>query len=1078
MDEVETAQRQRVHPDIVATQLQVRRSRSRNPIGVEIGGQNMAGSAHPLTHESRNRATARADLEAAPAGTDPQPVELAARYRVVQGFQAGETRTRLGSGIVEQVPRPRRNAIHAPSRIHICDDRTNGWFATGVIPEVSAETFSPTRILLDREDDLAALDNALHQAVTGAGRVLLIEGPPGIGKTVLLDELRRRARTLHIDVLTARAGELERGYAFGVVRQLLEARLTGAGGEERTRLLAGAARLAEPVFSAVTGVDEGDDLAFATLHGLYWLVVNMAEQRPLMLAVDDVHWADEPSLRFLLHLAHRLPGLPVVLALTMRTGVDKHHHNLSLLLLEAQPPILRPQPLSEAAVTTLVKATLGADTGPALCRACAKATGGNPFLLSELLGELRRDARPADRIDPATVLQVVPERVAAAVLLRVSRLDPAAPALARSVAVLGDAAGLVNCARLANLEPAKARTLASALTELAVLEPGEPLRFVHPIVRTVIYDDTDATERNRLHAGAARLLTKQYADPRGIAVHLLARDPSGDRETVTLLRDAARRALTSGAPDTATALLRRALDEPPQERDRSQILFELGTAEHEIGDPAAPHHLREAGETACDPAARARAVIALAWTTHTDPARQREQIPLYEHVGDAVRDHDRELALELEAARLGALLFNPDLPIRFEDEAQRFRDLPAQSAAECLLLSFVARSALTAGHTVAEAGDLAERSASHPALTSQGGHPLWRTNVTFCLIAAARYDIAEQLLSRAVRHAERTGSPQWTARALWLRGLTRHRHGDLRGAEADLRAAVSAQGLTYIHFRYTVLFPLIDVLTDQGRVDEADALLVDNGLDGALAPVPLAIGSHLVRGRLRAAQGDLTTARTDLEEALRGLKSSRGLIPWDHDARIALVPVLHALGDHNRALDLADEALNAARAAQSQRAIGGALRVRGLVHGGKEGLDMLQQAVDTLAASPANLWRAEALVDLGSALRRDGQRTTARPLLREGMERAHRCAATALADRATDELRATGARPRRRAGTGVDALTASERRVAELAATGISNKEIAQALFVTLRTVELHLSNSYSKLEIHSRQELARALQS
>lgn len=139
---------------------------------------------------------------------------------------------------------------------------------------------------------------------------------------------------------------------------------------------------------------------------------------------------------------------------------------------------------------------------------------------------------------------------------------------------------------------------------------------------------------------------------------------------------------------------------------------------------------------------------------------------------------------------------------------------------------------------------------------------------------------------------------------------------------------------------------------------------------------------------------------------------------------------------------------------------------------------MLQQAVDTLAASPANLWRAEALVDLGSALRRDGQRTTARPLLREGMERAHRCAATALADRATDELRATGARPRRRAGTGVDALTASERRVAELAATGISNKEIAQALFVTLRTVELHLSNSYSKLEIHSRQELARALQS
>ena len=130
-----------------------------------------------------------------------------------------------------------------------------------------------------------------------------------------------------------------------------------------------------------------------------------------------------------------------------------------------------------------------------------------------------------------------------------------------------------------------------------------------------------------------------------------------------------------------------------------------------------------------------------------------------------------------------------------------------------------------------------------------------------------------------------------------------------------------------------------------------------------------------------------------------------------------------------------------------------------------------------MANSPALLWRAEAYVDLGAAMRVDGQAVSAREILREGMELAHRCGATPLADRAEEELRAAGGRPRRRAGIGADALTASERRVAELAAGGASNKEIAQSLFVTLRTVELHLSNAYGKLQIRSRRELAAALE-
>lgn len=930
-------------------------------------------------------------------------------------------------------------------------------------------------VLLDRDADLAAIDIALREAADGAGRILLIEGPAGIGKTALLEQLRRRAAAVGITVLAARGGELERAFGFGVVRQLLEAALVGAGTAERQRLLVGAAALAEPVFTDVPSAQPMADVAFATLHGLYWLVVNLTERGPLVLAVDDAHWADEPSIRFLLHLAHRLTGLPVAVVLTVRTGSDRHGQDLAALMLEARPPVLRPGPLGEDAVSRLVRASLGAVAGAQLCRACAHATGGNPFLLTELLGEFVRDGTPADRIDPQTVHRLAPDRIASAVLLRVSRLHPDAPALARSAAVLGEHARMGFCAQLAGVSTESANALAAGLADIAVLVSGEPLRFVHPVVRTAIYEDLSAVEKSEWHARAARLLSGQRADSGAVAVHLLATAPRGDRDVVALLREAARAALVGGAPDTAAALLRRALDEPADTEDRPSVLFELGTCEHEIGDPAAPGHLRAAGETAADPLIRGRAFTALAWTTHPDARRQREQLPLYERAAAEVGSLDRELSLQLEAARLGALLLNPDLPARFEDEADRFRNLPALTGAECLLRSFVARRALEGG-PIAVAGDLAEEAAAHPALVSQGGHPLWRTNITVCLVEAERYDTAERILSGAVRHAERTGSPQWLARALWLRGLARHRRGDLRAAEADGRASVDIQGMAADYTKLPGLVVVIDALADQGRADEGEVLLAERGMDGELTPTLFSVLPLLARGRLRAA-ADHGRARTDLEAALHHITRSRGLFPWAVDAWVCVFGVLQALGDEDAARDIASEALAAATASGSRRRMGGALRISGLAVGGSAGRKLLQRSADTLADSPALLWRAHSYVDFGAALRADGQAVSARPVLREGMELAHRCGATPLADRAEAELRAAGGRPRRRAGIGAGALTASERRVAELAASGVSNKEIAQSLFVTLRTVELHLSNSYSKLEIRSRHELAVALE-
>lgn len=208
--------------------------------------------------------------------------------------------------------------------------------------------------LLERERELTALRNVLTLAQQGRGGVALIEAPAGLGKTSLLRAVYETAAEAGFVCLRARATELERDFAYGCVRQLLEPLVARVSDPERNRLFEGAAALSKPLF-APTDLSQrppSADSAFSMLHGLYWLLNNITDEGPLVLAVDDIHWSDAESLRFFNYLAPRLDGLSLAVLATTRSG-ENVTADLARLAVDPESTVLRPRPLSTGAAPFL-----------------------------------------------------------------------------------------------------------------------------------------------------------------------------------------------------------------------------------------------------------------------------------------------------------------------------------------------------------------------------------------------------------------------------------------------------------------------------------------------------------------------------------------------------------------------------------------------------------------------------------------------------------------------------------------------------------------------------------------------------
>jgi DNA-binding CsgD family transcriptional regulator len=913
--------------------------------------------------------------------------------------------------------------------------------------------------LREREPELAELAVAIQDAREGNGRFVLLEGAAGAGKSALVAAALHRARASGLRPLVARGGELEQEFAFGVIRQLFESLVSAADAPTRRRLFDGAAAPARWVLSPES--DDGADRSgggFAAMRAIFWLACNVAVSGPLLLVVDDAHWVDASSLRALSFVARRLADVPIALLVAARE--DEPGAPAELLdELRVDPSALRltVRPLSAVSSASVVRELLP-EASDEICSAVYNATAGNPLYVRELLRSVDGDGSIA-AVHEAS-LPTLGERTAR----RVARVAPGAAALTTAMAVLGDGGRLPAAARLAGLDESEAASIAARLERLEVLSCADPFEFVHPLVRRSVYERQSVTERDTAHAAAATLLQGAGASAETVAAHLALVRPSGSTATAGMLVEAAQHALARAAPDEALAWLRRAVAEEASAPPRAELLAQLGHVGVAVRDPASIKHLQESLAEATDPSLRARVAAALAEILMNvgqwDAGRQLLDAAREEH-----RDGDPALQLELTAVHAVSAAYDADQAQALAADRARLAELCAADGwAAHALAAVLAAVAAMRGEGAERVLSFVDRALEGGRLLSERAAGAWASaQVIGALVAIDADERALEVCDEVAVQARACGSLIGLMTAFGYRGCVAVRRGELVSGEAELRTALAM----FVEAEMPMVFLsaawfLADAILERPSLGDVAALVEATELE----PIFLNTWSGgmllQVRGRLRLARHDDQGAIGDLRASAR-IAAAMGMGPAMSAWRSTLALALPA-EQRDEAVELVAEELRLARSSGVQRAVAVALRADGQLSSGSAAIERLRASVGLLQDSSARLEHARSQIELGAALRRHHLRTEAREHLRAGIDGARRCGAQRLAVRGQDELRAAGGKPRTYAIDGVAGLTASELRVARLAADGRTNPQIAQDLFVSLKTVETHLSHAYGKL--------------
>lgn len=931
------------------------------------------------------------------------------------------------------------------------------------------EQTSTAGLLLDREQELAILESLVAATAAGEGGAVLIEAPPGIGKSTLLDHAAAVARSLGVDVLRAAGRELEAGIGFGVARSMLEPWVFDLTPDERLSVLSGPAARARPLFD-----DEmaGPGSEFDLVHGLHWLIVTASQSAPTLVLVDDAQWADPPSLHLLVYVAGRLHGRPLGLLVATRPG-DDPSGLLDQLATEPHVTVVAPAPLGPAATTTLVRALLPA-AEPEVCARCHELTGGNPFQLHTLIAAMRDSSPDGGSAGLELSASRAARSLARSIQRRLRARSIEANRLAAAVAVAEGGLTLRTAGALAALSSLEAIRAADELIAADLFRPGERLEFAHPLVRRAVHDLLPNAERVEWHARIAARLIEDGAPDERVAAHLLHTPPNGDPTTVEVLRRAAARATAAGGATSAIRYLRRALDDADDDR-RGEVLAELGRAEWIAGRRDAIGHLEAAIDASPDGVSAARRRLDLGRALHDFADLPRACAVLDSAARDLPDDPAlSELALDLEAAYLTSSVGVPDLTEaahRRADEIFADETLHETRAGRALAskalsmrtyqngtreqLLGLARALLDRGELASE---IATQAISHVIIA-----------FSFC----DDYRAAEEALNRAREEVERGGWHTFRAAVATLTARQTIWTGPIGEAISVAREAVE----TFVEARQLYLPSALSVLV-RGLL-EADRLVDAEAAVGLLAGQPepqglFAAWGHESVARVAARRGDHDAAvRAGLlwgRRATEGRILNPAIFHWRSHTGLA---ALH-LGDRSLAERLIGEELVLAEGYGSPRALAVARRAAATLERGQTAIDLLASAVELCAGCGARVEHAESLVALGAATRRAGRPKEARRILRDAVERADTVNAERVAREARAELVLAGGRsPVTRKPT---ELTGSERRVAELAASGLTNRQIAGQLYVSVKNVEWHLANAYRRLGIARRTELASAL--
>ncbi|MFB7863278.1 BREX system ATP-binding domain-containing protein [Streptomyces sp. NPDC056069] len=921
------------------------------------------------------------------------------------------------------------------------------------------------RELFGRSEESKIITEMLESATAGTGAVALVEGIIGTGKTSLLRWAEETAREMGMVVFSATASPTEQRFSLGVVHQLLGTLPETAQGWERA-------------FASSAGTGGGPaEPDYPLLAELCAGVGRAARRTPILLTVDCVQHADRKSLLWLGFLSRRLDNLPVVLLATKRCGEPASDQHLLVEFMEGVRPDrhIHLHDLSPSAAFDLAAALCGHDHESV--DALVADTGGNPYLLTEQIRTVPAgpggtaasgagpspDAAggrsPADTPDERMHLQAVKERI----MCMLRRLDPHCLEIARAASILGSPLDPAILADLCGVPTEDACRSLSRLTESGLLCPHD-MTFRHPLLAGLLYRDIPCAERAELHRLAARYMWRRSAPCEDVAAHLLHSHRLDEPWMVRLLLEAAQ-GMVGRDPAGARRLVEKA------------VL-------HGVPDELAAHAegLRIQALTALDLPASARAL-----TAHTaGPLGPAERLQEALRLSDILLRLDEPACARqvLEDARAAIGTMDPSAAARLRERLIHVRlhegtyrpgpeagyGAEAEDRLERVLLLRTA-----AGDSAQAVRRIADRFLAAP--RAPYGSPTWY-HALLALLWAGDVDEARRHMDTEVRLARAEGTATRIAEALAVRGLVQLHRGLLADAEDDAVQALdllTGIGAAPYHAGALARSVLIDVALEKDDIAAAGALLDEAPPLPGEQPVTwwrlhLLHSAGRALGRLGQAQRGLALiARCEDELTRRGVVNP-AILPW-RSTRATLQLALRNMAAARRA---AREETELARRWDAPFALGRSLIAQSGASSGREALQLADQAMEILEAAPTPLLFAHALYEAGRAHRQIGKARRTRELLHRANELAISLGADGLVEAVQRELRFAGGRPDPRKDSTESLLTPTERQVSELAAGGMSNRDIAHLLKVSLRNVESHLTHSYRKLRISGRHELAR----